>query len=924
MSQSPASPGHYVFLSYASVDREHALKIADLLEGNGVSVWIDRKSIAGGTSWSAEIVRGIEGCSAFALLCTSGAVVSPNVQQEAQLAWESRKPILPLLLEKVQLPNELRYALAGRQWIEVLDHPDRDWLPAALQGLQGLGIGRPRLPVADQRLPATAAKLADAVLISAADEEPNQNLPVQVTSFVGRERELAEVRGRLAETHLLTLTGAGGAGKTRLALQVAAELLNSYPDGVWFIDLAPLNDPLLVSPTIMTTLGVADEPGRAPLVVLGDYLRRRIVLLVLDNCEHLIDACAQLAEALLRQCPGLRILATSREMLGVAGELAWRVPSLSLPDPQQPLTVAELERSEAIQLFVQRARLVQPGFTLTDEIAGTLAQICRRLDGIPFAIELAAARTRALSPEQILARLDDRFRLLSGGSRTVRPRQQTLRAMVDWSYDLLSGPEQRLLHWVSVFAGSFSLEAAEAVCGDSEQETGCQMWSFPSPIPTGAILDLLFQLVDKSLVVAERQGNADRYRLLETIRLYAGEKLQEAREGLTVGARHAAFFQTLAERARPELNGPDQPVWSARLAVEHDNLRGALRWSIERDTVQGLRLAGDLGHFWRLQGDHREGRRWLENLLARTIDRVEAVDPAVRREIQVARAQALRVLGTLAIDQGDYAAATSFLEESVKLYRAAEDKNGYASALMLLGYMVAVDDPAGARRIWDECLPLAREVGDLRVISAILGYLGLLAARDHDISRARALVEESLAFRLQLGGTWLIARAHEDLGTFAFLEGDLSLAKRHWQEALRMSRQLHDRRIGGSVHLHLARLARAEGNGEQARTWARESIRQCAQVGTWLMYAGLTVMGTLLIEHGETVQGVRLHAMATGRTRRDITWFWVDAAIEEWRTILATTRPTMGDTAFATAWAEGQAMTLEQAVAYALEVEPVP
>ena len=397
-------------------------------------------------------------------------------------------------------------------------------------------------------------------------ERPAHNLPLEFSSFVGREKELAEVKRLLESTRLLTLTGSGGCGKTRLALAAASELVEGFEDGVWLVELASLADPSLVPQSVAFTLGIREQPGRSPTEALSDYLGSRKVLLLLDNCEHLVEACAELAEALLHSCPELRVLATSREALGITGEVAWLVPSLSLPDLRRLPAVEGLPRYESARLFVERAA-VKPTFALTEQNAVAVTQVCYRLDGIPLAIELAAARAKVLPVEQIADRLNDSFRLLAAGSRTAMPRHRTLHATMDWSRELLSWAERSLFHRLSVFAGGFSLEAAESVCigGDVERDE---------------VLGLLSRLVDKSLVVAREEDGETRYRLLETIRQYGREKLDGSEEESEAGRRHAGFFVGLAEKAERELNGPDQARWLTRLETEHDNIRAALSWSL--------------------------------------------------------------------------------------------------------------------------------------------------------------------------------------------------------------------------------------------------------------------------------------------------------------------------------------------------------
>ena len=429
----------------------------------------------------------------------------------------------------------------------------------------------------------------------------SRRLPLQLTSFVGREREIADVVSLLGRTCLLTLTGPGGSGKTRLALRAAA-LAGGFEDGLLWVELASLSDPALVSRRVAKALGVPDAPGRSATEGLAEVLGARDILLVLDNCEHLIEACAELCDALLRLCPGLRILATSREALGVTGETVWTVPPLSLPDPDRSLEFEDVERCEAVRLFVERTEASTPGFSLTQENAPAVARLCVRLDGMPLAIELAASRTRVLSPSMIFDRLDDRFALLTGGGRTAVPRHRTLQATIEWSHGLLPENEKALLRRLSVFADGFVLEAAEAVCaggGIGEEE----------------VLDLLSRLADKSLAVVDAHSGAEaRYRLMETIRQYARERLQEAGEEAGLQRRHADYFLAVARTAAPNLRGAGQSEWLTRLETEYDNLRAALAFygSASTDAEAFLRLTAELWWFWWLRGHFAEGRVWLE------------------------------------------------------------------------------------------------------------------------------------------------------------------------------------------------------------------------------------------------------------------------------------------------------------------------
>ena len=446
------------------------------------------------------------------------------------------------------------------------------------------------------------------------------NLPLSSSSFIGRERERSEVKRLVVSTRLLTLTGPGGCGKTRLAVAVADSLLksSSFEHGAWFVDLAGLDAPLLIPQAVATTLGVPEAHDRPLSETLADFLQHKKLLLILDNCEHLLAGCAELAQSLLDACPHLHILATSREPLNLPGEAVWLVPSLALPDPQHPSQVKQLAKSEAIQLFVARASAALPSFKLVEENAATVERICRRLDGIPLAIELAAARVKLLDIGQIAARLDDSLQLLTRGSPAAAPRHQTMRAALDWSYQLLQPREQLLFRRLAVFAGGFTLEAAEAVCTDDSSVS--QKTEQTDTVRTSDVLDVLSDLVDKSLVlIAEREpGEAVRYRLLEPIRLYALDQLREAGAEAAMRDRHLAYFVGLTEQAEQQLKSESQLPGLRRLEKDHDNLRMALAWSTQQagHAVAGLRIAKALHLFWQRRGYWSEGRRWLTQAIA--------------------------------------------------------------------------------------------------------------------------------------------------------------------------------------------------------------------------------------------------------------------------------------------------------------------
>ncbi len=685
---------------------------------------------------------------------------------------------------------------------------------------------------------------------------PN-NLPIQLTSFIGREREIAQVKGFLSTTRLLTLTGAGGVGKTRLAFQVAAEVLGDFPDGAWVVDLAPLRDPGLVPYAVASVMSVSEQPDRMLTNTLVDALRHKALLLILDNCEHLQSACERLADALLRGCEHLRILASSRVPLGLPGETLWRVPSLSLPDPQGLSSLDHVEQHEAIGLFVERARSGQPGFALTSDNAAAVAHVCQRLDGIPLAIELAAARTRVLAIEQIAARLDDRFRLLTGGNSSGLPRHQTLRATMDWSYGLLGEKERILLRRLSVFAGGWTLEAAEAICsGDG--------------IETIDILDLLTQLVDKSLVVMEIHSGEARYRLLETVRQYAQDRLHEAGDTDNVRQRHRDWYLHLAEQAAPELGGPQQVLWFARLEREHDNLRVALEWSkLEKGGAEaGLRLTGALRGFWARRGHWREGREWLEAALVRSTE----VSPLVS-------SGALLGATHFARRRGDYGLATTLGQKGLALCRALGDKDGTASFLSALSIVEALQgDFEGARALCEETVSLSRERGNKSLMGTALTHLGSIALYQHDYERATAMHTESLALFREIGDKWNIAFALHGLAVVALRRSDYERAAALFTDSLILCKEVGNRWISEECLEGFARVASATGHYPRA---AR-------------LFGAAEVLRETLDLH---------------RSR-------ADQAYHDKR--VASTRAALGDVAFDAASAEGQAMTLHQAIEYAL------
>jgi predicted ATPase len=757
------------------------------------------------------------------------------------------------------------------------------------------------------------------------------NLPVQLTSFVGRARELAELQPLLLANRLLTLTGPGGTGKTRLALRLAADVVESFIGGVWLVELAPLADPSLVPHTVAATLGVREQPGRSILDVLVEYLRPKTLLLLLDNCEHLIATCAQLAETLLRTAPTVHILASSREAFGIAGETAYRVLSLPMPDPVQPGRPHDLDalaQNDCVRLFVERATATSPHFRLTTKNAPAIAQIGRRLDVIPLAIELAAARTRVFPPSQIVARLDDRFRLLTGGSRTALPRHQTLLALIDWSHELLSEAERVLLRRLSVFAGGWSLEAAQAVGGDGLGEAGEE------------VLETLAHLADKSLVDVEEAMEAaeGRYHLLETIRQYARDKLLASGEAERVHDRHLESFVQFAEEAEPHLRGAEQLAWLGRVEREHDNLRAALAWALDSGkTEHALRLAGALYYFWELRGYWSEGQKWVDDALALSARQQRGT--AAEGEVAVAsipaheetalRAKALYAAGRMRFGALiDFAGSRTIVEESLRLWHELGDTWWTAVALEHVGFMLLVEDPQMAIARLEEGVALAREVKDRWPLAMCLVRLaGALAYSD--AAAARRIREEGVAVARSVGDKSVLSQGLEGLAPLYWLEGNLTTAASVAEEALAEARA-----IGSvtQVFLSLGMLiftSSFQGDLAQARGHCFEALVYARETGAshWL-FIGLLGFGVVACFGGQAERGIRLFAAGTTPLRErglDLSNLpgWGGPSFTIIEQTLEKAREQLGPAAFATAWAEGQQLTIEQAVALATEIESV-
>jgi predicted ATPase len=730
--------------------------------------------------------------------------------------------------------------------------------------------------------------------------EPGGILPVYLSTFVGREAETAEVAGLLSAARLLTLTGPGGSGKTRLAVHVAAALAEDGSVAVWFVDLAPLADPALVPGAVLAALGLREAPGRAPADAIAAHLRGRAALLLLDNCEHLIEACARVAEALLGACRGLRVLATSREPLGVPGETVWRVPPLPTPPAGAPEGPADVGGYAAVRLFAERARAAQPSFVLSGANAPAVAEICRWLDGMPLALELAAARVPALPVEEVATRLGDLFRLLGRGARTALPRHQTLRALVDWSHDLLDQPERAVFARLSVFAGSFGLEAAERVVAGGG-------------VDGGEVLDLVARLIDKSLVLPVEGG---RYRLLQLLRQYGQERLQERGEADAVRAHHAAYYLDLAERLHAELERRDAATVLARVDLELDNLRAGLAWYADAgDAAAGLRLLRASLRYWYRRGRSVEQLGWAERFLG--MPGADAAPPAVLADVLAEAAQQV-------VMQGKPTSWSELASRAVAAGRAAGDPMLLVTVLARIAIVhLWRAEPEAFLRCMTEIEALCRQAGEHVIADLTLADMGFVALLGGDLVRARAQLAEHVAVARRAvardaGYASYLAGGLEWLGGIVLLEGDHAAAAPILTEALALFRQLEDR--PGEAHglLGLGLCAVVRGDAAGARSTLREALELIRQIDDTL-YLGFPMeglAGVALLE-GRFRRALVLGgaAEASRAPSEGARWPMFVPLIDRW---LARARAALAPDAADAAWREGLAMSFDQAVEYAL------
>jgi non-specific serine/threonine protein kinase len=754
------------------------------------------------------------------------------------------------------------------------------------------------------------------------------NLPIPLTSFIGRKKEIKLIQQRLAGHRLVTLIGAGGIGKTRLSQHLASQLLGDYANGVWLVELASLGDASLVPQSVAAVFGVQQGTNpRALIETLIHFLRAKTVLLILDNCEHLLDACAEFADKLLKSCPNLKILATSREALGIIGEALYQVPSLTIPEMHRLESLQKLSGYESIRLFNERAQLVRMEFALTRENASSVAEICTRLDGIPLAIELAAVRVQMFSTEQIAAQLNECFQTLTGGSRTALPRHQTLQASIDWSWHLLYDPEQMVLRRLAIFAGGFTLAAAEQVC-------------IGNGIESRQIVGLISQLVTKSLVaVNQDSGRERRYRLLETIRQYAHERLIESNDEENLRTRHLQYFLQLSEQAESGLRGPKQIEWMSRLHDERDNIRAALEWAEQADIQAGLYVASRLDVLWE-DIEIREATHWLEVFTQKPES--EAYPHS--------RAKALRTLGWLRYRLERFPEALSNAQECLDLYRACGDSSGEVDALLLF---VVILNPSEAEELYQQALTITQSIND-RWRTAYTFYVSSWGHQDR-----HSYLERALALFQEVGDLQFTAECLAVLGRIEIFNNDLESAQKRFDEAMYLFRQLNIKSGLSDVLLGYGRIAGINGDYEQAYTYLQESAAFSEQYGYRIGYLfSRSLLGYLALQQGKIIEareiftktarsffddkneiGVafNLEGMAglsatVGEHERAARLIgWSDAlrqkigdprpALEQADVdeIIAACIALLGEVAFSDAYDEGKTMTLDEAVVYALE-----
>ncbi|MFZ1459329.1 MAG: tetratricopeptide repeat protein [Ignavibacteria bacterium] len=706
------------------------------------------------------------------------------------------------------------------------------------------------------------------------DVRPN-NLPVQLTSFIGREKDMQQVKDLLINTRLLTIIGSGGAGKTRLAMQAGADIIDDFANGVYIAEFAPVSDSSLIVQTLLNSLNQQEEPEKSPKEILKEYLKDKELLLILDNCEHLVHECAELSEMLLKSCAKLKIIATSREPLNCSGEQTFRIPSLSLPDISANNTPGQLTQYEAVRLFIERALAVNPDFRVNNENAPALAQICSQLDGIPLAIELAAVRIKMLSLNNIFERLENRFKLLTGGKRTALPRQQTLRAMIDWSYELLSEKEKILWSRLSVFIGGWTLESAEEICTDEK-------------IISDDIFDLLNHLADKSIIIYDYEK--DRYRILETIKQYGQEKLKDANETDGIFARHLNYYLSFLEKANLKLEGSESVSWLEKLESEHNNLQSAIEWSANGgDFEKGLQLSNLAGRFWIIRGHYTTGIKCIKKIIKKAQGVIS--DPLGSGYCNIGNLSLLlgeyneavkyfeeslsifqttgnrsdifhskNGLGTIAFYRSNFEQALKYYEECLEICRETENKKGISYSLNNIGNaLLSLGYNSRAKKIYEESLELFRQSGLKSHIALSLHNLGLLECNLGNYNEAKKFCEEALSLNRERGDKRGIANTLHNSGLIAYYLGDIDQANDIYEECLSLYNSINDKSGKSYTINYMGNIEISRGNYKQAQKLFNESLAFFRELGD---SRGITIslnnIGTSSLFYENDKKGIEL------------------------------------------------------------------
>ena len=829
----------YVFISYASADRERVLTIVASLRSTGISCWLDQHGIEGGANWGQRITEAIEGCSVFVLMSSAASLASRNVRQEVAVAWKFGKPYLPLLLDPTPVPTELTYWLETAQWIDVLGHPEQVWMPKVQHAFGRL----------------LQASTAPAATVPG-PPQPHASLtqlPSPPSSLVGRDREVMEVAGLLQAERIVTLTGPGGIGKTRVGLAVGHCMGAAYRDGVVFADLAPVSDASLVLSTIAARLNVREVAGQPAREQLALALQSQRLLLILDNVEQVIDVAADLGW-LVAQCPSLAIMSTSREPLRIAGEVEYPIAPLPVPDERQVAEIEALRENPTIALFVQRARAAKPGFDLTQDNAATIVAICTRLDGLPLAIELAAARVRALSPQALLERLGDPLRFLTGGARDLPDRQRTIRDAIQWSYTLLTPDEQRLLCRLGVFAGGWTLDAAEAVVNVDR-------------VLDVDVLDGLMSLADKSLITQRAQDNGEsRYAMLTTIREFArfhGDQLDDMD---VIRRALADYIVERLEASDPYVH--DVSLYDVVLFAdqEYPNLHVAIQWAREHDADLTARLVVTLYDFWIMRGRLREG--------------FELTTAALSGHPQpdAARARLLNAAAMTSMSLGDHPMAIHLTGEAIHVARSLKDDRLLGRALMQAGlaYLTYPDIDRAAQH-YEEGLPLSRQHEDRFSTMSCLVGVGLVAAYRGDLDQAVAPLEEAVA---------LVRRGPEPV-------------------------------VWGATLAALAHVLFARGKQQRALALYHEALAQ-PEAFADIRFVPVGIEGVASILSSSDAQRATILFGAASAARERIGFRLPTPRLLAVEQRLADLRQVLGAESFALAWERGQQLSLDDAKTLAL------